>query len=58
MKSIDFLMKSTDVHELEFHLDYLEIMLEMFEKRDADTSKIQQDITLVQERISALQEGN
>ena len=54
VKSIDFLVKSTDIVELEFHLDYLEIMLEMFQKREADTSKIQKEITLVQERIEVL----
>ena len=55
MQDVFQLVKSDDVNELLFYLDYIDQIIEMYVKRNMDPAKLKIEYEMVLKRIQELQ---
>ncbi|MCF7927086.1 MAG: hypothetical protein K9L74_05875 [Candidatus Izimaplasma sp.] len=54
MDDINVILQEEDMSKLEFYLDYVELIIEMFRKRSLDTTELEKERDMILERISLL----
>ncbi len=54
MSDVLSIIKSNDIDKVEFHLEYTEIVIDFFEKRNLDITELTVELNLLQEKYEEL----